>query len=100
MNESDLKSALAFATTVIAAEHMFSAGMSSPWSTAKFTESPDDKRIVWKLFGMSVAASLAFAVIVGFLMKDNKALVWGIVGVGAISVLMAYEYQNALGGTL
>jgi len=100
MNESELKAALSFAVTVIAAEHMFSAGMSSPWSTAKFTENPDDKRVVWKLFGLSIGASLAFAVIVGLLMKDNKALVWGVIGVAAVSALMAYEYKNALDGTL
>ena len=46
-----LKAALGLSVSMISSEHFFSAGMSSPWSVAKFAKSPEDKRQVWQLWG-------------------------------------------------
>lgn len=66
-----LKAALGLSVSMISSEHFFSAGMSSPWSVAKFAKSPEDKRQVWQLWGEAAGASLAFAVVIGVILGDS-----------------------------
>lgn len=95
-----LKNALGFGVSMIAAEHFISAGMSSPWSVAKFAKSEQDAKQVWKLFYEAGAASLASALIIGFLLRDGEVLFWSIGGALAVMLFVGSEYQRALNGTL
>lgn len=96
-----LKQGLAFAIAAVASEHFFSAGLSSPWSTAKFTETDEDKRIIWKLFWIAAGSSAVFAVALALVLGNGgKTLFWSLVGSGAISAWMYWEYDQAMKGTL
>jgi hypothetical protein len=78
-NVQGLKNAMGFGISLLAAEHFISAGMSSPWSVAKFAESEQDAAQIWKLFSEAGAASLISA---------------------GIMLFVGSEYQRALNGTL
>lgn len=95
-----LKNALGFGVTLIAAEHFISAGLSSPWSVAKFTESDEDERQVWKLFKEAGAASIASAAVIGFLLQDFEVFLWALAGALSVMVFVGSEYVRALNGTL
>ena len=101
MNELEkLEAVLVLGISAIASEHFFSAGMSSPWSVSKFAQSADDKRQVWKLFKYSAIGSIVFAIIIGLALGGTKAFLWSVLGAGAITAWMGYEYKEALEGTL
>jgi hypothetical protein len=101
MNELEaLKDALAFSIAAIAGEHFLSAGLSSPWSVQKFSESEEDAAVVWRLFYHAAIASAVFAVIVGWMMHNGKAILYGLGGSVLVSLLYYYEYKQALAGQL
>lgn len=100
MNANELKQALGFSVSVIATEHFFSAGMSSPWSVAKFATSEQDAKQVWSLFWNGTAASLIFAALVGLMMQDKWTFIFCLLGAASVAGFMWWEYQKALGGTL
>jgi hypothetical protein len=95
-----LEATLVFSISAIAAEHFFSAGMSSPWSVAKFAKDAKDSGQVWKLYWQGTAASVAFAVVVGAMMGDGKFVTYAVIGAVAVSAFMFWEYQQALSGSL
>jgi hypothetical protein len=95
-----LKNALGFGVSLTAAEHFISAGMSSPWSVAKFAKTDEDRAQVWKLFREASIASLVSAGFVGFLLKDWEVFLWSVVAAGGVMVFVGYEYHRALEGTL
>ena len=95
-----VKNALGFGVSLIAAEHFISAGMSSPWSVAKFAKTQEDADQVWKLFWEAGAASIVSAVIIGYLLDDGQVLAWSLAGAGAVMVFVGSEYWRALNGTL
>jgi hypothetical protein len=95
-----LKNALGLTTTVIASEHFISAGMSSPWSVAKFAQSDQDAKQVWKLFGEAMAASVVMAVVVSWLLGSWQVFFWSIIGAIAVGIFVGSEYYRALEGTL
>lgn len=95
-----LKDALAFSVSLIASEHFVSAGMSSPWSVAKFAKTDKDAEQVWKLYREAAYASVATSAVVGLLLHDWEAFWWGMAGATAVMVLIASEYKRALEGTL
>lgn len=97
---TQLKDALAFAVSLIASEHFISAGMSSPWSVAKFAKTQQDQDQVWRLYRESAIASFATSAIIGIILQDFSAFIWGMVGSGAVMLLIASEYKRALAGTL
>ena len=65
-----LKETLGMAVSVIGSEHFFSAGLSSPWSTAKFAISDKDKSEVWHYFNEAAYASMTFGVVVSYMLKS------------------------------
>ena len=95
-----LKAALGLSVSMISSEHFFSAGMSSPWSVAKFAKSPEDKRQVWQLWGEAAGASLAFAVVIGVILGDMLSFVLSVAGAIAVSLWMWWDYKRALDGGL
>jgi hypothetical protein len=95
-----VKNALGFGVSLIAAEHFISAGMSSPWSVAKFAETQEDADQVWKLFKEASIASIVSSVIIGWLLGDVEVFVWSVVGAVSVMLFVGSEYQRALKGTL
>ena len=100
MDATQLKQALGFSVSAIATEHFFSAGMSSPWSVAKFATTEQDAKQVWSLFWSGTAASVAFAAIVGLMMQDKWTFVLCLLGAASVAGFMWWEYDKALKGTL
>jgi hypothetical protein len=95
-----VKNALGFGVSLIAAEHFISAGMSSPWSVAKFAVTEEDAQQVWKLFTEAGIASVISAVILGMLLGDGEVFLWSLGGVAACLIFVGSEYKRALDGTL
>lgn len=95
-----VKNALGFGVSLTAAEHFISAGMSSPWSVAKFAKTEDDRRQVWKLFTEASVASVASAAIIGWLLGDWEVFLWSMAGAVAVMVFVGSEYHRALNGQL
>jgi hypothetical protein len=95
-----VKNALGFGVSMIAAEHFISAGMSSPWSVAKFATTEQDAAQVWKLFTEAAYASAASAIVLGLLLSDWEVFIWSMVGVVSVLLFVGSEYQRALNGTL
>jgi hypothetical protein len=95
-----LKNALGFGVSMIASEHFISAGMSSPWSVAKFAKTDQDAAQVWKLFWEAAAASLVSALIIAYLLRDFEVLLWSLAGAAGVLIFVGSEYQRALEGSL
>ena len=95
-----LKAALGLSVSLISSEHFFSAGMSSPWSVAKFAKTDEDKRQVWQLWGEAAGASLGFAVVIGILLGDAWSFFLSVMGAVAVSLWMWWDYKRALDGDL
>lgn len=97
-----LRSALALSVSALSAEHVISATLSSPWSVAKFTQSDEDRRLVWKLFIEAAIGSVVFALIIGILLsgESSHSVTWSMVGTVAIIAWVGWDYWRALNGTL
>ena len=101
MAETDsLKAALALAVSMLSAEHVFSASLSSPWTTGKLTQSEADRQAFWTLFTEAAVASYIFALAIGYLLQDRRALILSLVGTTAIVGWLYYDYSRALDGSL
>lgn len=70
LSNDRLKNTLGMAVSVIATEHFLSAGLSSPWSTAKFAISDEDKQEVWHYFREAASASVIFSAITTYMLKS------------------------------
>ncbi len=99
-NISALKQALGLSVSMLSSEHMFSASLSSPWTTGKLTQTQSDKDAFWRLFTEAAIASFAFAFIIGYLLHDLRALIFSLAGAAAIVLWMYFDYARALDGTL
>ncbi len=89
-----LKSTLGIAMSVVGTEHFMSAGLSSPWSTAKFAKTLEDKKEVDHYFSEAATSSLLFG---GFLSYSLKSL-FPIIGAGALVLYYKNLYNKALSG--
>ena len=97
MNE---RIALGFVAATLTAEHMISAGMSSPWSVAKFATTAQDQAQVWTLFTEALVVSGIIAGITGVMLGGGAVLWWSLGGVVLVGAYVGWEYQRALAGTL
>lgn len=75
LTNGKLRDTLGMAVSVIGSEHFMSAGLSSPWSTAKFAISDKDKDEVWHYFNEAAYASMTFGVVVSYMLKSWYPLV-------------------------
>ena len=75
LTNGKLRDTLGMAVSVIGSEHFMSAGLSSPWSTAKFAISDKDKEEVWHYFNEAAYASMTFGVVVAYMLKSWYPLV-------------------------
>ena len=96
-NLSQLKGALGLSVTVIGGEHLFSTFLSSPWTTQKFAETEEDKRIVRKLFKEAAVATIVFATVISWMLGWS---IWPFLGAIAIIVMYYKIYEEALAGKL
>ena len=102
----DLKSALGLAVSMLSSEHIFSATLSSPWTTGKFINNPDnqnkeqDIQAFWTLFTEATVASVGFALVIGYLLHDMRALIFSLVGTAFIIIWMYFDYARAISGEL
>lgn len=87
-----LKSTLGMSMSVIGTEHFFSAGLSSPWSVAKFAQTLEDQQDVWKYFNESAASSILFGGVLSLTMRS----IWPIAG----SAATVYYYKRLYGSAL
>lgn len=95
LTNNDLKSTLGLAVSVIATEHFMSAGLSSPWSVAKFAVSDEDKKEVWNYFNKAAIASLGFGALISYKLKS----IWPVISSGATVVYYRNLYSDALSKT-
>jgi len=95
LTNGKLKDVLGMSVSVIASEHFMSAGLSSPWSVAKFAISDEDKSQVWHYFNEAAGASAIFSVITAYMLKSWYPLI-------SSGLTLAYYrklYQDALSRT-
>lgn len=95
LSNNDLKSTLGLAVSVIATEHFMSAGLSSPWSVAKFAVSDQDKQEVWNYFDKAAIASLGFGALISYKLKS----IWPVVSSGVTVIYYKKLYADALSRT-
>lgn len=102
--ESALIYAFAIGIPLLLSEHVFSANLSSPWTTGKLAQSEEDKAAFWRLFEEAAFASLAFSVIIGFTLykgtHDYTPLIVSVLTTALIVAWMYYDYSRALDGSL
>ena len=80
--------------SLIASEHFFSTFLSSPWTTAKFAETEEDKEQVRRLMWMAIATSLITGAILSAILKEP----WPIISAAALCVMYWVVYNRAMGG--
>lgn len=107
---SALKQALAVSVSVLSSEHVFSAALSSPWTTGKLSQTEEDEAAFWTLFTECVFASYIFAITTGLILtyanggadgkKDFKPLIWSLAGTTAVVIWLYFDYKRALDGDL
>jgi hypothetical protein len=100
MAEARIQSALSFIASTLTAEHMISAGMSSPWSVAKFAKTQKDKDQVWQLFTEAIIVSAGISILTAWMLGGGEAYLWAIGGVIVIGFYVGSEYERAMKGTL
>ena len=77
----------------------YSAVMSSPWSTEKFTNSPDEEAMAREYVRHALIISGSYAVISAALAYQSGGLalaVWPIIGAAGVAAYMYWLYNRAL----
>ncbi len=87
-----IKNALAVGISVMVSEHFFSTFLSSPLTVETLYK--NNRAEVMKYFGEAVTSSIAFGVLMDFLLKDKYYL--GTLSAIATSVLYYFVYDKAL----
>jgi hypothetical protein len=88
----NLERAIGIAGSIIASEHFFSTLLSSPWTTQKFCNAPEEQALVRKMLFLSSGASLVFAGGVSYLIKDS----WPVIFTFALCLFYIVIYSKAL----
>ena len=95
LTNGNLKKMLGMSVSVISTEHFMSAGLSSPWSVAKFAISDEDKSQVWHYFWEASQASAIFSVITAYMLKS-----WYPIASSALTLGYYHKlYKDALSRT-
>ncbi len=103
--ETALVYAFAIGIPLLLSEHVFSANLSSPWTTGKLAQSEQDHTAFWNLFTEASIASLIFAALIGFTLYKGLGNGIGplVVSIGATAIVILWlwwDYSRALDGTL
>ena len=78
--------------SLIATEHFFSAGLSSPITTRKFLTTENDKREVQRAVMLAVLFSVAAGALLSAILKQP----WPLVASVALAAFYYNEYRRAL----
>lgn len=78
--------------SIIAGEHFFSTLLSSPWTTAKFAETPEDKTEVRRMYLLATALSLITAIIIAYVLGQA----WPVIAVIILCAIYIWIYERAL----
>jgi hypothetical protein len=70
----------------------FSAVMSSPWSTEKFTNSPEEERMAREYVTHGLGISVGYALIGAYIGRSA----WPILGAAGVAAYMYWLYNRAL----
>jgi hypothetical protein len=92
----NLERAIGVAGTIIASEHFFSTLLSSPWTTQKFCDTPEEQALVRKMLFLASGVSLVFAGGVSYLIKDK----WPVIFTALLVIFYIAVYEKALAKTL
>lgn len=74
----------------------FSTFLSSPWTTAKFTETEEDRIKIRRLYMMACAASLITALILSLILKQS----WPFIAALILCIIYIVVYERALEGRI
>lgn len=77
----------------------FSAVMSSPWSTEKFTNSPEEERMAREYVYHALTISWGYAIAGALLAYHSSGLqvaIWPLIGALAATIYMYWLYNRAL----
>jgi hypothetical protein len=80
--------------SLIAGEHFFSTFLSSPWTTAKFAETEEDKAEVRRMYLMATALSLITAIAIAYVLGQ----IWPVIAVIILCAIYIWVYERALSG--
>ena len=89
-------SAAGVGMSLIAGEHFFSTFLSSPWTTAKFVESEEDKAQIRRLYLMAVACSLTSALVLSAILKQT----WPFIAALILCIIYVVVYERAMEGRI
>jgi len=82
--------------SIISSEHFFSTFLSSPWTTAKFVETEEDKAQIRRLYMMACAASLITAGILSAILKQA----WPLLAAAILCIMYIIIYERSLKGVI
>ena len=77
----------------------FSAVMSSPWSTEKFTQSPEEEAQARKYVRHAIIISWIYAgggAVLAGMAGGLKLAMWPLLGAGIVTVYMTHLYKHAI----
>ena len=80
--------------SIISSEHFFSTFLSSPWTTAKFVETEEDKRSIRRLYMMATATSLIASAIIAGILKQW----WPVIAAAVLSLMYILVYEKSMNG--
>ena len=87
-----LATAAGIGMSIVAGEHFFSTFLSSPWTTQKFIETEEDKKLVRKLYWLAVILSLITALVLSLILKQK----WPLVAAAILCVIYIVVYEKAM----
>jgi len=88
----DLERAIGVAGSIIASEHFFSTLLSSPWTTQKFCDTPEEQALVRRMLFLASGVSLIFAGGISYLIKDK----WPVIFTFVLCLFYIVVYEKAL----
>jgi len=88
----NLQKAVGTAGAIIASEHFFSTLLSSPWTTQKFCDTPEEKVLVRRMLFLSSGISLLAAGGISYLVKDKYPVIFTFI----LCVFYIVVYERAL----
>lgn len=91
-----ISTAAGFGMSLIAGEHFFSTFLSSPWTTAKFADTEEEKEVVRKMYRYATVLSLITAAIISYILKQW----WPLLATIVLCGIYITVYERALKGEL
>lgn len=91
-----IQTAAGLGMSLIASEHFYSTLLSSPWTTAKFAETEEDKAEIRRLYMIATVMSLVTATLIAAILKQA----WPVIATVVLCGVYIYIYERALRGEI